>query len=227
MSGPKRLWMLKDVQKSHSQIPSLASVASLVTLGCETANSHFLAVCLVAYWPNAQCVCVPGLTELFIHKPDPFLFVQISFLIALLSYDNSVPGLEDLPSPTGHSRGWCTSVAGDKGTCHVWDRDSSWAAGTRRALQDSLGLKNHRGIEGLLFYRRDVGRSKRERKDQLPWKERGRESSPAGLTHCSLAAKNCTAFAFPLPCGKFMNIIGEIISWLYCGLWDTHILHFF
>lgn len=99
---------------------------------------------------------------------------------------------------------------------------SSWAG---KALQDSLGLKqSHKGIEGSLSFCSAVGRSKREMKDQLPLKERGREAFPVGLTYCSLAAKNCTAFAFPLSCGKFMDINEEIIPWII--LWSLGNLHF-
>lgn len=178
----------------------------------------------MAYWPSAWCVCVPGLTELFIYKPDQFLFAQISFLIALLFYDNSAPGLEDLPSPAGHSTGcgW-----GQRHLPRVSTGTADGLLAPGELCRTHWANKNHRGIERFLSYCSAVGRSKWERKDQLPLKERGREASPAGLTLCSLAAKNCTAFAFPVSCGKFMGINGEIISLLYWGLLDIHILLFF
>lgn len=146
------------------------------------------------------CVCVPSLTELFLHKPDPFLFVQIIFLIALLFYDNSAPGLEDLPSPTGHSTGWCVSVAGDKGICQVWAQGQQLGCWPQESSAELTGLKKaHKGIEGFLSYCSAIGRSKRERKDQFPLKERGREASPAGLTHCSLLPKIVQPLSFPCP----------------------------
>lgn len=218
------------MQKSHSQIPSLASVAFLRVGYTGVWNSQFTFPCCLSHGLLTQCsMCLYSRSNRIIYiKTRPVLVCsnQFSHCIVVLWQSSSRGGGSSKSRWTRHEMmdvcGW-----GQRYLPRVSTGTAAGLLALGQLFRTHWSYKNHEGIEAFLSYCSAVGRSKRERKDQLPLKAGGREASPAGLPFCLLAAKNCTAFGFPLSCGKFMDIKGETISWLYCSLWDIHILSFF